>query len=163
VRLGQTSCNSISPSLATGASGFGRTVSEISPPLAFRRLLRHRVIDRLDFADPDVAEADWIRVELQAERLLLGVGHLFRWVIVSRAADQFIMILYEHPVEQRRDRRRLQDFAVFIETGRGEVDIVRLPFAWLAARVYQRRMLLVDCAALAVEIGRVLVRIENLQ
>ena len=57
----------------------------------------------------------------------------------------------------------LNQLAVGVELRRVEHDVVGLPLAGLPARVHERRVLLVNGARLAVEVGRVLVRVEDLQ
>jgi hypothetical protein len=79
----------------------------------------------------------------------------------GRAVD-FRVVLYQDAVVQRSDRGFFLDLAVVAED-RGVVnDVVSLPFAGFAACVDQRRILFINRAGLAVEIGLVVLGIEHL-
>ena len=73
------------------------------------------------------------------------------------------MILNQHAVVERRDVRRRLHRAVRVERRRRPDHVVGLPLTRLAAWRSTSGMLLVDAARLAVHVGLVLVRIENLQ
>ena len=68
----------------------------------------------------------------------------------------------QHAVEDRDSGGSFQP-AARGERGRGPHHVVGLPLAGFAIRVHQRNALFVDAAGLAVDIGRVVVVIQNLQ
>src|SRR5262245_367201 len=82
--------------------------------------------------------------------------------IVSGRAEYFRVVLDQDAVVEDGDRRFLLDTAVVAEDRRVVDDVVGLPFAGFAAGVDQRRVLFVNRAGLAVEVGLVIVRIEHL-
>src|SRR5476651_2814275 len=73
------------------------------------------------------------------------------------------MVLHEHTIHKyRRIRRRLQR-SVRIKYRRHPDDVIALPLARLSNRVDERNPLLINASCLAVDIGLVVVGIENLQ
>src|SRR5476649_129729 len=73
------------------------------------------------------------------------------------------MVLHEHTVHKyRRICRRLQR-SVRIKYRRHPDDVIALPLARLSNRVDKRNSLLINASCLAVDIGLVVVGIENLQ
>ena len=75
---------------------------------------------------------------------------------------EFEVILHDHPVVQHGDEGGSGDFALIIHAGRGEEDVVGLPFSRRPTGVDHGRGLLVERTGLAVEVGLVLIAVENL-
>ncbi len=80
---------------------------------------------------------------------------------VGRRANQFLVVLDQNVVVENGHPRGMDDFAVF-EHRRAVNDIEALPFARRAGGVCQGRVLALDGAQLAVEVGVVLMGIQNL-
>src|SRR5258708_36220078 len=76
---------------------------------------------------------------------------------------QFGIVLYQHAVLQDGDARSPQELAVGGEARPVPNDVVRLPLARTPAGIHQRRRLRIDSAGLAVGVGLVVERIEDLQ
>src|ERR1017187_5704114 len=126
------------------------------------RTARDRLIQ---FSHPDIPEANWlamVAVCLQLDR---------RGVIlfVERLADvkglplQLKGILHQHAIEKDRSVCRCLERVVCVERWRGPHDFVTLPLSWFAIRIHERSALLVNAGCLPVHVGRVDVRIENLE
>src|SRR5262245_35022192 len=111
----------------------------------------------LQLSHPDIPEPHRIAMILQNDRpfAVLSVGRK-DW-FVSGPAEYFRMILDQDAVVQRGERRFLLDIAAVAEDRRVINDVVGLPFAGFAAGVDQRRVLLINRAGLAVEVGLVVV------
>ena len=73
------------------------------------------------------------------------------------------MIVNHQSVVQRGDESRALERAVGIESRGSKEHVVGLPFAGLAAGIHDRRLLLVDRATLAIEVGLIDERVEDLQ
>src|SRR5689334_813781 len=119
----------------------------------------------LQFPDPNISEADGrtgIAVGLQFDG---GAVELFVKGLadVARLALQLKVILDQHSIQQHGDISGTLQRSVGVESGSGPYDIVGLPIAGLAHRVGQRNGLLVNTAGHAVDIGLVVVGVENLQ
>ena len=93
---------------------------------------------------------------LQRHRQLGRVRFVVRRLVVRRDAHHLDVILREHAVVEDGEIRALEQLAVAVEHRGVEHDVVGLPLARLAARVHERRVLLVDRRRLAVEVGLVL-------
>jgi len=76
------------------------------------------------FAEPDVAVADWVIVVLQGERQLLGTGGVRRPHVVAGGAGQLDVVLDQHAVVKRGDVRGPQEFSGGVETRAVENDVV---------------------------------------
>src|SRR6478735_6043288 len=119
----------------------------------------------LELAHPDVAEADrrariTVRLQLDRRRVVLPVDRL---PDVERLPLQLEAVLHQYAVVEGGDPGRRLDRTVGVEGRRRPDHVVHLPFAWLAAGVDERDALLVNARRLAVDVGLVLVRVEDLQ
>jgi len=89
--------------------------------------------------------------------------------LVERLADakrlplQFEVILYQYAIEDDRHVGGSFERTVSVECRRGPDDVIGLPFPWFAIGVHEESALPVNASGLAIDIGRVVVRIENLQ
>src|SRR5262245_17500974 len=81
---------------------------------------------------------------------------------VSGRPEDFRVVLDQDAVLEGGDSGFFLDPSVIAEDRRMIDDVVGLPFAGLAAGVYERRVLFVNRAGLTVEVGLVIVRIEHL-
>jgi hypothetical protein len=116
-------------------------------------------------ADPDIAEADGlagVAVGLQLDGRAI-VCLIERLADVEGLPFELEVVLHQHSVKEDGDIRRGFERSIGVEGGRGPDDVVGLPFAGLAVRIDQRRALFVDAAGLAVDIGFVVVGVEDLQ
>src|SRR6185312_12111745 len=118
-----------------------------------------------ELSNPDIPETDGftfiaVRLQFDRRRVVLFVERLSD---VSGLAFQLEVILHQHAIEEDRNIRWCFQRAVAVECGGHPGHVVGLPFARFAIRVRQRNGLLVDTAGLAVDVGLVVVRIENLQ
>ena len=125
-----------------------------------------------DFANPDVAELRRIAVVLELDRFAIAVRLVLRRAMEERVALDFPVVLDDATVQDRGDVRRADDFRDVIgavrvffnaENRAREDNIVGLPFGRFFDRIDVRRELLVDRAALTFEVGRVFIRVEDLQ
>ncbi len=126
------------------------------------RLMHSLAFHFLQLSHPDVAEADGVAVVLERDRALVGMGLVFRRTMVGGVAQQLEMVLDDHAIVKHRDEGRADELAFLVELRGLPNDVVLLPFTRLAAGVDERRVLLVNGAALAIVVRRVLVRVENL-
>ena len=76
------------------------------------------------FANPNIAVADWVIVVLQGERQLLGTGGVRRPHVVAGGAGQLDVVLDQHAVVKRGDVRGPQEFSGGVETRAVENDVV---------------------------------------
>lgn len=99
---------------------------------------------KLQFANPDIAEAHGVAVILKDDRTcsVRFYGILRNTDVFSRTA-QCNMILNQHTVVENSDCWRCEISAVGIEAGGGIHHIVHLPYARGFTGIDQRRMLLV--------------------
>src|ERR1700722_7240348 len=112
---------------------------------------------------PDIAELDGVSaVILQDQRLLERMGFVFGWLLAGRSFDPDV-VLDQNSILQHGDRGFLRQFAILIEPRGVENDIVGLPFTGFTADVNQGSILAVNGAGLAVEVGLVLVGVQNLE
>src|SRR5450432_1396170 len=119
----------------------------------------------VEFADPDVAEADWgagVAVGLEfdggsAEGFVEGGAD------VAGLAFEFEVVLHQDSVEEDGDVGGALQGAVGVEGGGGPGDVVGLPFAGFAIWIGERDGLFVDAAGLAVDVGFVVVVVEDLE
>src|SRR5579863_3694769 len=116
-------------------------------------------------ADPDVAKAEGLA--FIAVRLKLDGGAIV--LLVERLADieglalELKMILDEDAVEEGGAEGRRFERTVVVEGGRGPDDVVDVPLTWLAHGIGERNALLVETAGHAVDVGFVVVGVENLK
>ncbi len=114
-----------------------------------------------ELAQPDVTEADFVRVILQADGQV-AVSFIAGRADIRRGAFQCDIVLYQHAVVEHRHARRRIHRTVRSKPRRRENDVVGLPFAGRQARIHERRILFVDGAGLAVDVRFVFKRIEHL-
>src|SRR5271169_3844766 len=109
----------------------------------------------IQFADPDIAETErfaLVPVGLEfdgsaGKRLVEGFSD------VQRLTLQFEVVLHEDSVDEDGHVGRSLERAVRVKGGRRPHDVVGLPFARLAVRIYERRGLFIDAAGLSVHVG----------
>ena len=119
----------------------------------------------LELADPDVAKTDGVAVVLHGEGELVGMGLILGRSVGTHpasAAAEDRVVLDEYSVVQHGKGCSAADLACCVKEWAVENDVVGLPFAGLAAYVYERLLATVECASLAVGVGDIVVVIEDL-
>ena len=115
-------------------------------------------------ADPDVPIRDWfagVAVTLQTDGAVTMRTEL-RKTYVLRCTDDGCVVLHDHTIENDRHDRTGAIGSVCLESRGGIDDIIDIPFARLSARIDERSRLLVDAGRLTVDIGLIVVAIQNL-
>ena len=115
----------------------------------------------LDLSNPDISEACRVPVILQANRILFGMGSIFRGPVERRVTLQLKVVEDQNAVVQHGDERWAFEFAVF-EPGCLPDHVIGLPFTGLPRSIHHWRRLFIDGATLAIEIGFILIGIKNL-
>src|SRR5258707_15765944 len=92
---------------------------------------------RSQLADPDVPEADRVRMVLQPERQLVRVRRVRRPRLVRGGPAQLAVVLDEHAVEKDGHARRRENLARGVEARGAEHDILGLPLAGRTRGVHE--------------------------
>ena len=99
---------------------------------------------------------------LQDQEIFGRLGRVFRCLRVRGDAHDLLPIVQQDAVQEYGEISGLYKFLAF-EFGRLEDDVVVVPLAGLVDGVHQRGPLAVDGSGLAVGVGGVLIRVEDLQ
>ena len=100
--------------------------------------------------------------------ILKGKGETIRMnfvgrpLLVGRRTGGLDMIVDEKSVVKNRQKGRLFQFSISIESGAGEDDVVRLPLAGRPAGIDKGRVLTVDRSRHSVGVGFIAVAVEDL-
>ena len=115
-----------------------------------------------DRDDPDVAEADDLAVILKPQREGCGVGPIRTAAGWIGGAEDKGTLLNAHAVEVHGDAGGPNQTAVLGENRSDKLDGVALPFAGRAGRIGAWGMLAINSPGLAVGVGDILIRVEDL-
>ena len=91
-----------------------------------------------------------------------GWGLPVRLMLAIRQTEDGDVVLNQHAVVQNRESRGADDFPCRVKSRTMENNVVALPLAGRSARIYQGRILAVDCCCLPVRIGFAFVGIKYL-
>jgi hypothetical protein len=99
---------------------------------------------------------------LQRQWKLVTVGLVRQALKPIGWPPEFDIILYQDSIMKNCHPGRLQESPCLTEARSAKIDVVTLPFTWRTAYIEKRGILSVNRSSLPIGIGRVLVRIENL-
>ena len=99
---------------------------------------------------------------LQLDRTL-SMETVFRQPYVRCMTGDHRIVLDHHAIVDDRNPGRRKNRAIVAEPGRGEQDVVFIPFTRRTHHIFERRGLLVNASRLAIGISAVVIIIQHLQ